>query len=103
MEEVVEPVAELVAVGCRDAEQLADDHRRDERAELLDVVELLRSDEPLEVAVDERGDGRFEVAHAPWREGAADELTQPVVLGRVHEDHRRVLDGFVERLELHAV
>ena len=85
-------MAQLVAVGRRHAEQLADDHRRDERAELLDVVELLGSDELLEVVVDERGDERFELADAPRRERTADELAQPVVLGRVHEDHRRVLD-----------
>jgi hypothetical protein len=82
VEQVVEPVTHLLAIGSRHAEQLADDHRGDERAELLDVVELFRSGELIQVAVGERGDERFDVVHASRREGA---VAQPVVFRRVHE------------------
>ena len=96
----VGPLTELACMAFGEPEQRQDDCRRQHAREAVDVVELRVAGDVVEEVTTQRGDLRLEIGDAPRGEGAADELAQLRVPGRVHHDHHRdVVELVADHLE----
>jgi hypothetical protein len=86
---VVRPPQQLVAVGGRDAQHVADHHHRERSREIAHEVALTVLAHAVDEIVTDLGDVVARRAHPSGREAAAHELAPLQVAGRVHVDHPR--------------
>ncbi len=85
----VDGVAELRRVALGKAEEREDHGGREQPGERADVVEAFAADERVEELGADRADARLEVRDRPRCEGAAHQLAQLGVRGRIHHDQHR--------------
>ncbi len=87
-----------------DAEEHADDAQRHDRAEMLDEVDLISTDERVEAAGGELADQGLDGIHLPRREGTGQQIAADVVDRRILEDQcaRRNLDIGLQDFQHHA-
>ena len=85
----VGPGGEVVTVLGGHAEQLADDEHRQQERVLGEEVDAARPRQRVDQLVGDLADPRAQRLHPAQGEGPGDELAQPGVLRRVHEDHHR--------------
>ena len=86
------PRPEEVPIGLGDAEQLGDDRDRKRFGVVRDEIDLAAAAEVVDQAVDDRLHLRSERLDGPRREGAADETSEPGVIGRFAVQHARVVE-----------